>query len=122
MLNEKIEKGVYTVEQLFNIKNLKIPEYQRPYKWTIKNISQLMTDICKGYENDVSAYRLGTVVFHNDKNELNIVDCLSRLLSFKLIHEYEVIEITNKICEILEKDQNVIHINSPVSICGDIHG
>ncbi len=55
-------------------------------------------------------------------NELNIDDCLSRLLSYKLIHEYEVIEIANKICEILEKDQNVIYINSPVSICGDIHG
>lgn len=85
MLNEKIEKGVYTVEQLFNIKNLKIPEYQRPYKWTIKNISQLMTDICKGYENDVSAYRLGTVVFHNDKNELNIVDGQQRMITLLLI-------------------------------------
>lgn len=27
------------------IPNLKIPDYQRPYKWKIKNVNQLIDDI-----------------------------------------------------------------------------
>lgn len=35
---------ILTVKQLLN-RNIIIPEYQRPYKWTTKNISELLYDI-----------------------------------------------------------------------------
>ena len=38
--------------------NLDIPDYQRPYKWTIKNIDDLLSDI-KDAIDDSKRYREG---------------------------------------------------------------
>lgn len=63
---------------------LKIPEYQRPYKWTLKNVNQLVDDIL--YFKDKKSYRLGTVVIHKDDNNyLNIVDGQQRTITLFLI-------------------------------------
>lgn len=64
---------------------LKIPIYQRPYRWSEKHLSQLIQDII--HHQDKSSYRLGTIVVHaNDKtNTLDIVDGQQRLLSLALI-------------------------------------
>jgi len=64
-------------------KNLKIPEYQRPYKWGIKNINQLIDDIL--LFNDSQSYRLGTVVLHENDNNLFIVDGQQRIITLFLI-------------------------------------
>jgi len=64
--------------------NLKIPHYQRPYKWQKKNVKQLMEDIIQ--HKDKSAYRIGTIVIHKDENgDLNIVDGQQRILTLTLI-------------------------------------
>ena len=54
--------------------NLKIPEYQRPYKWTGKNVNNLIDDIISN--KNKSEYRLGTLVLHQTKQEdhLNVLD------------------------------------------------
>jgi hypothetical protein len=68
---------------LFSSK-LKIPHYQRPYKWQKKNVKQLMEDIIQ--HKDKSAYRIGTVVIHKDEEDnLNIVDGQQRILTLTLI-------------------------------------
>lgn len=61
---------------------LEIPHYQRPYKWTGKNINQLFSDIA--IHKDKSAYRLGTIVFHQDGEKKNIVDGQQRTISLLL--------------------------------------
>ena len=44
--NAKIaEAKVITLTDLYKLGNLKIPEYQRPYKWTEKNVNNLIDDI-----------------------------------------------------------------------------
>ena len=63
--------------------NLKIPEYQRPYKWKIKNINQLIDDIL--LFNDKQSYRLGTVVLHEENSNLFIVDGQQRTITLFLI-------------------------------------
>jgi uncharacterized protein with ParB-like and HNH nuclease domain len=80
---------IIKVKDLLSKENLKIPEYQRAYKWTTKNINQLIDDIL--HFNDKEAYRLGTVVLHKDKDEkqhdrLNIVDGQQRTISLYLIY------------------------------------
>lgn len=55
-----LEKGILSVRELLGDGSLDIPVYQRPYKWTTKNISQLFADITLHKEK--TAYRLGTVV------------------------------------------------------------
>lgn len=80
-----LEKDILKVSQLLQLNGLTIPAYQRPYKWTARNTNQLFQDI--QIHKDQSAYRLGTLVFHRDKNEsevLNIVDGQQRTLTLML--------------------------------------
>lgn len=90
---EALGKNILSVSKLLAQSNLTIPGYQRPYKWTERNISQLFQDLDTHQEQ--SAYRLGTVVFHKhtDKSKvakreyLNIVDGQQRTLTlFLAVH------------------------------------
>ena len=56
-----------------------IPPYQRPYKWTAKNVNQLISDILafRGQKQ----YRLGTLVLHNNE----IVDGQQRIITLVLL-------------------------------------
>ena len=56
-----------------------IPEYQRPYKWTTKNVNQLISDLV-AFRNK-KQYRLGTLVLHNNE----IVDGQQRIVTLVLL-------------------------------------
>ncbi|MFU2020407.1 DUF262 domain-containing protein, partial [Avibacterium paragallinarum] len=64
---------------------LSIPDYQRPYKWTEKNITQLLNDLYSNFEKDKKVYRVGAIVIHKDTDKSNIVDGQQRLISLSLI-------------------------------------
>ena len=83
-MNElKLKTEVISVGQLLQYDKLDIPNYQRPYKWTTINVLQLIDDI---YNNkDKSAYRLGTLVIHDDDKKWNIVDGQQRTITLILI-------------------------------------
>ncbi|MGT2506079.1 DUF262 domain-containing protein [Cupriavidus basilensis] len=91
-----INKTVLPVHTLLSLRQLSIPTYQRPYKWGLKNISDLFSDI--GSHLDKSAYRLGTVVFHlrveGEREWLDIVDgqqrTLTLLLAIRAIIKYRL--------------------------------
>ncbi len=99
-----LQPDIITVKNLLQIENLKIPNYQRPYKWTEKNVNQLIDDII--FHNEKSAYRLGTLVIHIDKKEkkqvLNIVDGQQRTLTLTLI-AFAIIQNCNKRIEKIYK-------------------
>ncbi|MDE0843923.1 MAG: DUF262 domain-containing protein [Psychrobacter pacificensis] len=78
---------IVSVSDLLNESRLTIPEYQRPYKWTQRNIASLFNDIKT--QSDKPAYRLGTIVLHQSKDNagndvLNIVDGQQRTLTLIL--------------------------------------
>ncbi len=73
---------IISVYKLLSKPELKIPQYQRPYKWTGKHINQLFSDIA--IHKDKSAYRLGTIVFHREGGKKNIVDGQQRTISLLL--------------------------------------
>lgn len=77
------EKDIINIKDLLEIPNLKIPDYQRPYKWKAKNVNQLIDDIL--FHKDKQGYRLGTLVLHNDKENLNIVDGQQRVITIFLL-------------------------------------
>lgn len=87
--NAKIaEAKVITLTELYtleNLKNLKIPEYQRPYKWTEKNVNNLIDDIISN--KNKSEYRLGTLVLHQKQknDDYEIVDGQQRIITIALI-------------------------------------
>jgi hypothetical protein len=86
------EARILSVEELLKL-NLVIPSYQRPYKWTEKNIRELILDIQKGIEDANKypnfKYRVGTVILHANTEEgkltYDIVDGQQRILSFLLL-------------------------------------
>lgn len=88
----KTKPDIWSVDKLLS-ENLIIPDYQRPYKWTDKNITDLILDTQKSIEEsrkyDNFKYRIGTVILHkNDKKEYEIVDGQQRILSFLLLKLY----------------------------------
>ena len=84
---------ILSVEELLKL-DLVIPSYQRPYKWTEKNIRELILDIQKGIEDANKhpnfKYRVGTVILYqeNDTKPYEIVDGQQRILSFLLLSLY----------------------------------
>lgn len=53
--------------------NLDIPDYQRPYKWTIQNIDDLLNDISNAISDSDRfrngfKYRIGTILIHKNGN------------------------------------------------------
>ena len=78
----ELSSAIISVYDLLASPALEIPHYQRPYKWTGKNINQLFSDIA--IHKDKSAYRLGTIVFHQDGETRNIVDGQQRTISLLL--------------------------------------
>ncbi|MCG0996414.1 MULTISPECIES: DUF262 domain-containing protein [Acetobacter] len=82
---ENINNQVLSVRQLLALTQLSIPMYQRPYRWGARNIADLFTDLAT--HQNKSAYRLGSVVFHQhtDKDKkLDIVDGQQRTLTLML--------------------------------------
>jgi hypothetical protein len=92
MSNVKEEKAkVMKLKEILG-KDLSIPGYQRPYKWTIKHVQQLLDDLLTHFRNQQQVYRIGTVVIHkynkeNDK-KLDIVDGQQRLITLSLLLYY----------------------------------
>lgn len=67
--------------------HIKIPNYQRPYKWTAKNAIQLLDDIIEAKNENKEVYRVGTLILHHDKEkgDYNIVDGQQRVTTFALL-------------------------------------
>ncbi|MDD3231816.1 MAG: DUF262 domain-containing protein [Clostridia bacterium] len=85
---------IKSVAEVFSIANLKIPNYQRPYKWGRKNIRDLFYDIRKAIDDNFDEYRIGSIILHNkDANNFDIVDGQQRLLSLALL--YNLIKADN---------------------------
>lgn len=80
----ELSSTIISVYDLLADPALEIPQYQRPYKWTVKNVSQLFSDIA--VHKDKSAYRLGTIVFHQSTMGLkkDIVDGQQRTITLLL--------------------------------------
>ena len=49
--------------------NLKIPDYQRPYKWRAGNANQLLDDILGARAENKEVYRVGTLILHKTMSE-----------------------------------------------------
>ncbi len=81
-----IDKDVLAVRSLLSLGRLSIPSYQRPYKWGQRNIRALFFDIESHL--DKSAYRLGSVVLHDRKEDhdegFDIVDGQQRTVTLML--------------------------------------
>lgn len=82
---------IYTIQEFISLRKIRIPEYQRPYKWTSKNVIQLIEDI--HIFRKKTHYRFGTIVIHEnvlkENNEQtiyhDIVDGQQRYTTLRLM-------------------------------------
>ncbi|WP_198341526.1 DUF262 domain-containing protein [Neisseria flavescens] len=82
-----IEKAeILKIDDIFKL-NLSIPNYQRPYKWTIKNVQQLIDDLLQNFREGKKIYRIGTIVLNKNKDKdcSEIVDGQQRLITLSLL-------------------------------------
>ncbi|SFG29854.1 DUF262 domain-containing protein [Pontibacter chinhatensis] len=84
----ELEPKIISVKQLLSENRLVVPYYQRPYKWSLKNVNQLIDDIL--LHKRQSAYRLGTLVIHKEQEAdqpevYNVVDGQQRTITLTLI-------------------------------------
>ena len=73
-------------------KELSIPEYQRPYKWGIHNITDLLLDIEHAIKEKKLytdfKYRIGTIILHKDGDLFQVVDGQQRIISLTVLNCY----------------------------------
>lgn len=80
----QLRVDVWKVGDLLREQRVRIPDYQRPYKWDVRNVAQLIDDVQEFM--DYGAYRLGSIILHEDENQdLNIVDGQQRFITLVLI-------------------------------------
>lgn len=88
MSSQSVEVSSISVLDLFDY-NLKIPEYQRPYVWTKKEIKKLLFQISE-HESRVILnkpnFYLGSIVLHKDGDYYNIIDGQQRLTTLQLLN------------------------------------
>ena len=80
---------IATIKEILEIP-LRIPVYQRPYKWSIDSALTLVIDCCNACWSKLPEYRIGTIVLHRfeDKNKnenFDIVDGQQRMTTISLI-------------------------------------
>lgn len=82
--------AIISIDELLEM-SLNIPDYQRPYKWTRKNIADLFDDIDTAISDSRRPdytdfkYRVGSVILHKNNEKYDIVDGQQRLITLSLI-------------------------------------
>lgn len=88
-LSELLNSSVASIPNTSIQGQLTIPEYQRPYVWSEKQISRLLSDLME--YNNISAnkpkYYLGSVIIHKDNGMLKIIDGQQRITTALLIQK-----------------------------------
>lgn len=99
MSEVKESAEIKSINELLKMK-LVVPNYQRPYKWTAKNVADLLDDIGSAIEHyeqyaktqdvDGYKYRIGTIILHwNQRNKVyDIVDGQQRVITLLLLRRY----------------------------------
>lgn len=81
-----ISAKVHPVGDILCDVSLRLPTYQRPYKWSVKSARTLLDDLLGASERG-EEYRIGSVILHENVSEgtLDIVDGQQRIVTLALI-------------------------------------
>ena len=113
MTDKDSKAAIKSVNNLLAM-DLTIPNYQRPYKWTRKNVAELLDDIEVAISDsrrpnyDKFTYRVGSVILHNNKGKYDIVDGQQRLITLSLIKHALETQYTNSLFKHIFTDSDSI--------------
>ena len=92
------------VGELLKEGNLRIPSYQRSYKWNRKHIRNLFYDLRDAMGK--KEYQIGSVILHENDGYLDIVDGQQRLISISLfLHLLDDLENYKGAKQLLSADE-----------------
>lgn len=125
-MEEKDKIKIQSIKELLSTEKLKVPSYQRPYKWSEKNIDDLLTDIENALDRQKNLgiadkgdfkYRVGTVLLHDNtkKGSLDIVDGQQRIITFLLLQGYLQHSLSGTPIKFIE--MNLENINTKYNLC-----
>jgi hypothetical protein len=124
--NNKLQVASCTLAQLLNIATteipgtnirgqLTIPEYQRPYVWTEKQINQLLNDWMSYAEikNEKPLFYLGSIILHYNEDNLclNIIDGQQRITTALMLQRFKSEQIISGITYSSPVSIEKIHYN-----------
>lgn len=94
---KNIEAEIVSVKDLIEINNLAIPPYQRPYRWSTKNVRQLLEDILMSKNAGKKNYRIGSIILHDNvgNGTLDLVDGQQRITTLYLLQNASRGELKN---------------------------
>lgn len=75
---------IVSIKEVIN-SNMDIPIYQRPYRWQESTALVLFNDIIEAYEKNISEYRIGTIILHEEGKSFWIVDGQQRMTTLTLL-------------------------------------
>lgn len=84
------ELKIISVNELMKM-NLKVPEYQRPYRWSSTSTNTLFADTYEAFKSRIDEYRLGSVILHKSLNpktqnyDYNLVDGQQRTTTLSIL-------------------------------------
>jgi hypothetical protein len=78
-----VKTEILPIKDFLRNRALCIPSFQRPYKWSVKNVTQLVEDIHRF--KGTTPYRIGTIVVYKEEDKYNIVDGQQRTITFLLM-------------------------------------
>ena len=84
----RIENHKYSIEEAFRECFYIVPDYQREYVWTDKEVHQLLEDINEQFDTGMEhEYFIGTVLVSptGQKNHYEVIDGQQRLTTFFLL-------------------------------------
>ena len=84
----RIDNHRYSIVEAFTENFYIVPDYQREYVWTDKEVQQLLEDINEQFEADSAReYFIGTVLVspNSQKNHFDVIDGQQRLTTFFLL-------------------------------------
>jgi len=120
--NNEIVVGVCTLSDLIALENncfIQIPDYQRPYVWTVDKIEALIDDLddffkhSNVYTDNGNKYYMGSILLHKkDEKTYDVIDGQQRLTTL-LILDY--VMNREKSSLILKQEQLQLAFNSPDS-------
>lgn len=78
------ELSVVSISEVFKL-NMRIPLYQRPYRWHVNSANRLFLDVFEAFKGNLQEYRIGSVILHKEDNIYYIVDGQQRLTTLAIL-------------------------------------
>ena len=104
-MNKEIEPRLKTINDYLSLDDndisFEIPEYQRPYSWTIEQCDKLWQDILDRVEKPKEDnHFFGTIILDCEKSNYSLIDGQQRTTSFLLLSKALLMVINNAIIEV----------------------